>query len=346
MKKLLLATAAASMVAGPVAAQGIDFSGYARFGFIYSEGATGGFNNDEVSTTSRFRLNMSASTETDFGATLSVIARAQADGGGATSFNAPRFTVSGGGLSVAVGNICGALECMPGMYFGSRSAGLGVSGLGFHGMAANVSQGNPGAGFFAWDAYSSNAAGAAANNGIELTYSFGDFSAHLSYSDRNPTAGTPATIVPLPPVLGGPVVVDPGTPGTARRERIAGHVAYTFDNFTYAIGFQDSDVAFEDKVIITVGGSFDAFRVNFQASDTRGIKKMVLAGSYDITPEATVLGFIGDESQNRAGFTQFNGTVAGVGLSYALGGGASIETGVVRTSDSNVLADFGMFFSF
>lgn len=341
MKKLLLATAAASMVAGPVAAQGLDLSGYARFGFLYAENATGGFSNDEVSTTSRFRLNMSASTETDFGATLSVLGRAQADGGGTLNFNAPRFTVSGGGVGVAVGNICGALECMPGMYFGSRSAGLGVSGLGFHGMAANVS-GNP----FAWDAYSSGGSGAAANNGVELTYSGFGFQAHLSYSDRNPTAGTPATIVPLPPVLGGPVTVDPGTPATPRRERIAGYAAYTFDNFTYAIGFQDSDVPFEDKVIITIGGSFDAFRVNFQASDTRGIKKMVLAGSFEVTPEATVLGFIGDESQNRAGFTQFNGTTAGVALSYALGGGASIETGVVRTSDSRVLADFGMFFSF
>lgn len=319
MKKLLLASAALAMVAGPVAAQGLNLSGYARFGIDYLENRTGGFSNDEVATHSRFRISMSASTETDFGATLSVIGRAQADNGGTMNINAPRFTVSGGGLGVALGNICGAIECMPNIYFGSRSAGMGLSGLGFHNMAANVS-GN----FFAWDAYSSGGAGAAANNGVEVTYSMAGIGAHLSYSDQNPdlVAGTP------------------------RRERIAGHASYTFGDYTAALGFQDSDNVIEQKVILTVGANFDDFRVNFQAADNRGVKKVALAGSFAVTPEATLFGFIANESSNRAGQTQFDGTSGGLGVSYALGGGASIESGVIRSSDSLVRADFGMFFSF
>ena len=350
MKHLLLATAATAMVAGPVAAQGIDFSGYARFGFEFIEGADGGFNDSEVATTSRFRLNMNASAETDFGATVYVFQRAQTvsnDGrqqlagsaGRAVSFAAPRFGVRGGGLDVRFGNIGGAIADMPGHYFGSRSAGLGLAGLGFHNMAGNMSGSS-----FIWDEYSSNAAGPAASNGVEVVYSAAGFRAQLSYTDRNPGIGA--------------LRVDPEGNVTvatniARQERVAGTLAYTFGEYTGAIGFQEvtSERTAQSKianqlVIATFGANFDQFRVNVQAADRRGVKKAVLAGSFDVTPEATILGFVANESGNRPGASDFNGTSGGVALSYALGGGASVETGVVRTSDSNTRADFGMFFSF
>ena len=338
MKKLLLATAATAMVAGPVAAQGIDFSGYARFGFQYVEDATGGFGNDEVTTNSRFRLNMNASAETDFGATLYVFQRAQTQtndsfrnadgdqGNRATSFAAPRFGVRGGGLDVRLGNIVGAIEDMPGHYFGSRSAGLGLAGLGFHNMAGNMS-----GEAFQWDFFSSTGAGPAANNGVEVVYSAAGFRAQISYTD-----GTDRETAN----------------GGTYRERVAATAAYTFGEYTAAIGIQEtSDSSIQAKidqqlVIATFGADFDQFRVNAQLADRRGVKKGVLQGSYDVTPEATLLGFIAHESGNRPDFREFNGTSGGIGLAYALGGGASIETGVVRTSNSNVVADFGVFFSF
>ena len=328
MKKLLLATAATAMVAGPVAAQGVDFSGYARFGIDYQEDRTGGFNNDETDIHSRFRLIGNVSTETDFGATLGAQFRAQADNGTTLGFNAPRFFVSGGGLTVAIGNIVGALEGMPGMYFGNRSAGLGVSGLAFHNMAANVSGTSAEGGqYFNWDALASRGQGPAANNGVEVIYSMAGFQAHLSYTDRNPFTDDDDNAIP-------------------RRERIAGHLSYTFNEYTASIGFQESDVSVEDKIVAAFGARFDDFRVNLQAADNDGVRKVVLQGGFNVTPEAEILAFIGNESSNTEANEQFNGTSGGVALSYMLGGGASLETGIVRTSNSLVRADFGMFFSF
>ncbi|MGY6411545.1 MAG: porin [Alkalilacustris sp.] len=324
MKKLLLAAAATSMVAGPVAAQGVDFSGYARFGFDYQEGRAGGFNNDEVAVHSRFRLIGNVSTETDFGATVGAQFRAQSDNNVPMGFNAPRFFVSGGGLTVAVGNITGALESMPGMYFGNRSAGLGVSGLAFHNMAANVSgTAAEGGQFFDWDALASRGAGAAERNGVEAIFSMAGIRAHVSYSDQNPTA-----------------------PGT-RNQRAAASIAYTFGEYTVALGTQQaSGNTQQDKWVATFGANFDDFRVNAQAADSRGVKKVVLQGGFNVTPEAEILAFIGNESGNAPGNREFNGTSGGIGLSYMLGGGASFETGVVRTSNSLVRADAGVFFSF
>ncbi len=346
MKKLLIATAATAMVAGPVAAQGIDLSGYARFGFEYTENSTGGFNNGDTATNSRFRLNINASAETDFGATLYVFQRAQTatnDGrqqvGRSVQWAAPRFGIRGGGLDVRVGNIGGAIEDMPGHYFGSRSAGIGLAGLGFHNMAGNMS-----GSAFVWDAFSSAAAGPAANNGVEVIYSMAGFRAQLSYTDRNPAPAS-ASLSP-----DGQITVTGPVP---RQERVAGTLAYTFGEYTAAIGFQevtsprtDASKIANQLVIATFGANFDQFRVNVQAADRRGVKKGVLNGSFDVTPEATLYGFLAHESGNRAGFEDFNGTSGGVGLAYALGGGASIETGVVYTSDSVVRGDFGVFFSF
>ena len=316
MKKLLLAAAATSMVAGPVAAQGIDFSGYSRFGLQYVEDNVGGFDNGEVRFTGRFRLTADVATDTDFGARLSARFRAQSDMGVQENlnFSSPRFAVSGGGLTVAIGNIFGAIESLPGHYFGSRSAGIGLTGLGFVNMAGNVSGRN-----FAWDAFASRGAGVSPNNAVEAIYSAAGFTGHISYTE------VPAT----------------------GAERVAGFVSYTFGEYTAALGIQDSDFAFEDKVIGTIGANFGDFRVNFQAADNRGVKKVVLNGAFNVTPEATLYGFISNESGNRPGPDRaFNGTGGGVGVAYALGGGASVETGVTRGSDSRVRADVGMFFSF
>ena len=336
MKKILLAAAATSMVAGPVAAQGIDFSGYARFGLVYVENTTGGFNNEEVDLTGRFRLTADVSADTDFGARLSARFRAQGDQGRFTpgsdmapptqpsetlSFSSPRFAVSGGGLTVATGNIFGAIESLPGHYFGSRSAGLGLTGLGYVNMAGNARGAS-----FAWDAFSSNAAGPAQRNGVEVIYSAAGFTGHISYTEA----------LSQPGGVGNPVL---------STERVAGFVAYTFGEYTAALGFQNSDVAAEDKVIGTFTANFDQFRVNVQAADNRGVKKVVLNGDFAVTPEATIFGFVSNESGNPSGSVH-NGTGGGVGLRYLLGGGASIETGVTRSSNSIVRADFGMFFSF
>ena len=84
-------------------------------------------------------------------------------------FNATRFYAKSGALEVAVGNILGALESMPGTY---------PVQIGFSDFGDNTAQGGR-------DGYSSDNVGAADANGVEVIYSMGDFKAHVSASDRN-----------------------------------------------------------------------------------------------------------------------------------------------------------------
>ena len=115
---------------------------------------------------------------------------------GATS--GARFFAKSGGLEVGVGNIWGAFESMPGQY----PIDLGLTGLGYEYTVYGVG----GA-----DAYSSGGLGSSGSNGIEVMYSMGEFTAHISASDTN--------------------------------DRIAAYGAYTFSGWTVALGLQDSTAA-------------------------------------------------------------------------------------------------------
>jgi outer membrane protein OmpU len=283
---------------------------------LYSEGATNGFDAGEVSTTSRFRVQMDASTETDGGVKLSVTSRFEANGGGQSSFNSPRFTVASSGLSVSLGNICGAIECMPNVYTGGqKSAGIGLSGLGYHNMVINT---GPSTNYFNWDAYSSSGQGAAGRNGVEATYAMGDFKAHLSYSDDNATSNS----------------------------NVAGFVSYTFSGWTAAVGFQDADNNAQDKTIVTLGGAIGDLKVTAGYADNNGVDKFALAGAYNLGNGLSLHGFVASEDGNAPADAAFDGESYGLGVSYNLGAGASIEAGIVQTSNSITKADVGLHFSF
>lgn len=173
MKNVLLASTALLLTAG-VAAADVTFSGGARFGVKYDSAATG----DKATLHNRFTLNVDAATETDSG--IEYFARVRVRGGNtgtgttsASAVSAPRVGMSVGGVTVAVGNILGALEETPGLYDGS----VGLTGLGYHDLAATV----------AWDSFSSTGGGA---NGVEVIYSSGDFGAHMSWSEIDRGTGT------------------------------------------------------------------------------------------------------------------------------------------------------------
>ncbi|MGY6634061.1 MAG: porin [Alkalilacustris sp.] len=302
---------AVATLATTATAQGLDLSGYARFGLQYTEDATGGWNDGEVAPTSRFRLNLRARTTTDGGAGFEARVRAQASNTQSVVFNAPRFTVSGGGVSVQLGNISGAFADTPGI-----DDRIGLTGLSAPDKAARTR------GREAYDDYDSRGAGAAANNGVQVGYRAGAFTAALSYSDRNPAATS------------------------ERRRRTGGHLSWSDGGYTLAVGFQDSDLSDEDFVLVSAEAAFDGYTVDLQAADNRGVKKVVLRGSLDVTPQAMLTAFVSRESGNPTASEQWNGTGGGVGVSYALGGGADFQAGVVRRSDSRVLADAGVIFRF
>jgi len=167
MKKVLFATTALVATAG-VAAADITFSGYGRFGVQYTDDGT----TDSLDVTSRLRLQIDVSAESDAGVTFGARTRFQtAEGDGDTGMNGVRFFARTNGFEVGVGNIYGALESMPGQY----DIDLGLTGLGYDYTAYN----------FRGDAYSSGGAGNSGDNGIEVIYSVGDFKAHVSASEGN-----------------------------------------------------------------------------------------------------------------------------------------------------------------
>ncbi|TCL00672.1 outer membrane protein OmpU [Shimia isoporae] len=171
MKNVLLASSALLLSAGVAAAE-INFSGSARFGVMYDSTPTAA---DELAIHNRFTLNIDGVTETDSG--IEFFARVRVRGGNtgtgttsASGVSAPRVGMSINGVTVAVGNITGALEETPGLYDGA----VGLTGLGDLNVVAITDQngGN-------WDSFSSAGGGV---NGAEVLFSTGAFGAHLSYS--------------------------------------------------------------------------------------------------------------------------------------------------------------------
>ncbi|UWQ28911.1 porin [Leisingera sp. M523] len=331
MKKVLFATTALIATAGMAAAE-VKISGYGRFGLDYNEANKTVVGRSETNITSRLRFTFDASTETDGGVTVGARARAQfenRDGAPGTGvFNGAQFHVAYGGLRVNVGNIWGAIDNMPGFYLETRSVGIGIDGAGFNSLVTNVA-GNG----FDWDTYTSAAAG---RNGIEALYSAGGFSGHLSYSQAN----------------GGTVA------GSANgTERTAVHVAYTFGDWTAALGYQDSNVATEDKLVFTVAGDLGQFGVrlaygnNMDAVTVGGVAqdvdKITLAGNVELGAASTLVAFVSSEDNPAGtGTGGTDGTAFGINYSYDLGGGVSFEAGAVESSSDNTTVQAGLYFSF
>ncbi|TMM52396.1 porin [Sulfitobacter sabulilitoris] len=326
MKKVLFATTALVATAG-VAAADVTFGGYGRFGVIYRDTAAG----DSTDVTSRFRLQIDATAESDAGVTFGARARIQqnntddriggnvtrgdgadaaaftaddtftVDGAGpaGTGINGVRFFARSGGFEVGVGNIFGALEFMPGQY----PIDLGLTGLGYDYTAYN----------FRGDAYSSGGNGAAGQNGVEVLYSMGDFSAHISASDTN--------------------------------DRVAAYVAYTFSGFTFALGGQDSNDASDTEFTASVGGSVGPADVTLAFADNgTGGDQVVLAARFDVGAATNVELYVADRTDATDG--SVNDTGYGIDFNHDLGGGTSIRGGVAELISGETRADLGVRFNF
>jgi len=129
--------------------------------------------------TNRFTINIMGTAETDSGIEFfgKVRIRGGNEGNGATSgssISAPRVGATMGGLTVAVGNINGAIDSLPGMLAGS----VGLTGLGYS---------NNTTGGFDYDGFSSGGGGV---NGVEVIYSANGLGVHLSHSDQAAAART------------------------------------------------------------------------------------------------------------------------------------------------------------
>ena len=202
MKKVLFATTALIATAGMAAAD-INLSGYGRFGALYNDAT------DDTNFISRLRIQIDVSAETQSGIKFGARQRIQTEENGMGAGNGARFYLTTGGLTVAAGNILGAIEAMPNLYMGTKSAGMGLEGNGFTSLVTNTY----GAGFWTWDAYSSGGTGVV--NGVEVIYSANGFTAHLSSSDSSDALA----------------------------------LAYTFGDYTAAIAVQDSSTIGDKTVV-------------------------------------------------------------------------------------------------
>lgn len=340
MKKFLIATTALTLSAGVAAAE-VKLSGDARLGMMYNSNAAVGDSNwaAVAGNTSKTRLekrvtiNLDASTTADNGVTFGARVRlrseersANAAGlGGRTIVAGARVFARAGGLTVAGGNILGAIETMPGVYAPS----VGLTGLSWGGLVTNVGTVN-GARYFDWDAYSSSGAGV---EGVEVIYTMGDFTGHLSYSADSLNGGA----------------------GTAKR--IGAYGAYKFQGWTVALGVQDSNAVsgvygagFQDKIVMTVGGKVGDFGVGFGAARSgkgaNKVNKFALNGSY--TMGATTISAYAAAESGRGALADVTASKSsyGVGASYDLGGGASVVGGIERTTAKTTRADLGVSFRF
>lgn len=319
MKKVLFATTALVATAG-VAAADVTFGGYGRFGIAHiTDDGTG---DSATDVTSRFRLQIDATAESDMGVTFGARVRIQQDNDGSadgrtvggvgidadgdgdidfrgrqeTGINGVRFFARSGGLEVGVGNIFGALEFMPGQY----PIDLGLTGHRYDYTAYQ----------FGGDAYDSDGNGAAGQNGIEVLYSAGDLSMHISASDVN--------------------------------DRIAAYIAYTYAGFTFALGGQDSDNPTDTELTATVGGSFGPVDVTLAYADngTAG-DVIVLAGRFDVGAATDIEAYVVDADK-------WADTGFGVDFNHDLGGGTSLRGGVSTGGSlgDETLVDMGVRFNF
>ena len=263
---------------------------------------------DETNVTSRFRLQIDTTAESDMGVTIGARARINQDNGGSgTGINGVRFFARSGGLEVGVGNIFGALEFMPGMY----PIDLGLTGLGYDYTAFN----------FRGDAYSSGGAGASEDNGVEVMYKMGDLSVHVSASDTNNRVAAHAayTFSGVTVALG---LQDSDSPvDTEVAFSVGGNVGPAALSFAYAKNGNEGDFETDDTTT-TYGGDH-----------------YVLAAKFDVGAATDVEVYVADADY-------FTDTSYGVDFNHDLGGGTSLRGGVASRGNGFVRADLGVRFNF
>ena len=285
----------------------------------------------DVMMTSRFRLVVTASAESDNGLSFGAQIRYQADAnenqynltslttaslasaatlGGISGFNSPRFWVSTGGLTVSVGHVMGAFEYMPGMYAGS----VGLTGLGYRNRVDNFNSDN----------YTSGAAG---RFGFDVVYTAGAFGVHLTHSFDDAYLA--------------------GTNGTLERTALVG--SYTMGDYTFALGFQDSDIASDVDWAFTAGGTFGAFDLTLQYADNgTNDTKYGIAANYNMSAATSIQAFVNVD--NQFGAATDEDMNAGIGFVHNMGGGTSLRGGIVKRAGTaateDTVADLGLLFNF
>jgi outer membrane protein OmpU len=255
MKKVLLATTALTLSAGVAYAE-ISMSGSARMGLSY-DGSTTELDN-------RFTVNIDGKMESDAGLTFGARMRLRtSDGAAGTSPNGARVYMKSGGVTVAVGNINGAIDSMPNLYHSEQGYTGGMSA----GDVVTVD----------YDGYSSNGG----ELGAEVIYSSDSFGAHLSVTDPSLGSTEERTAAHVSYTVGGwtlAVGTQQATGDDLTVVTAAGSVG------DYGIGFSAADNDGTTKMTLAGSATMGATGVGAFVSDEEGATEMAfgLGVTYDL----------------------------------------------------------------
>lgn len=335
MKKVLLATT--MLVAGAsIAAAEVTLSGDARMGVIsnYDDAATA-TNEGDLNFTSRARVTFNLSAESDSGLSFGASFRADNAGPASTGTGGSVF-VSGAFGKLSMGDVDGAAKAAVG-----QVDSVGLTGLGDLNEITYIAAG----GFE--DPFSAVGFQVTGDPTALYEYSAGSFTAYVSVT--NP-GFTDEGIAP-PPVWEGMAYAVGGK--------------YSLGDYTVALGYEKLDAsvlttgaaALDAKnVVLGVSGTFSGVTVKgvysrgSEALTATDFDQYALSATY--TADALgVTAFMSNATATVAGAAAADERGLGLGVSYDLGGGATIKGGVARYSDklagvSDTAFDLGVALSF
>ncbi|MBT8153494.1 porin [Epibacterium ulvae] len=306
MKKILFASTALIATAGVAAAE-VSFGGYGRFGLQYNEGATG--TEKETRLEQRFRLNITASAETDAGVVFGGRIRLQTGeenegGAGGDGPGAAEFNVTYGGFRLDVGGTADLLDSGDVVKF----YGYGV------GLTAIVEQANAFEGFDA-----SGFAGSSDTTAqkVKVVYSVGDFTVGASYTEDNEAASVDSYY----------------------------QIGFGYDFGAVAAGAlygERDNAASESYWILGLSGDLGPVQYNLTVGESDGQDEVAygLSAAYAVSSATTLTAVVADSGDDAAD------TVFGLGFNHGLGGGVSLRGGVGQNTGGDTEADLGVRFDF
>ena len=279
---------------------------------------------------SRFRLNIDGDAETDNGVMFTARVRLEADenaddGSAKTAtLNGAGFGVIYGGLTVAAGNVGGAIDNM-------KNRGGNEPGMeGFIGQTSAIN--------YSYLGYSTAGAG---DNAIFFNYEIGNFGFAASY-DQNSTA-TVSEVIAAGEYEG---TISADVPSVDRWDINA---FYTFGNVTAAIAHGQNDLD-ESLTALTLGAEFGDFAGTLLVADDDVIGNSLNGTAYGVSgayalSEVTTINFAYGNGSAESDTQKF-----GIGVSHDLGGSVKLIGGIgqskVGGGDGRLQADFGAYFDF
>ncbi|RGP36184.1 porin [Pseudotabrizicola alkalilacus] len=311
MKKVLLATTVLAMTA-TVAAAEVTLSGNGRMGVVYNGNAA----SDKLQFSSRIRAVFTMSGETDGGLAFGGTFRAD-NAGGAANGSAGNIFISGAFGKLAMGDVVGAAEevigDLPEIGFTDLSGGL-VLNANDNDVLFLTGDGN---------IYAS-----AGNPGALYTYSTGGLTFALGMNDGNNN-------------LSGAAFDD--------TQAYSVGVKYAVDAYSVSLGYEvaDPSVGTSAKHLI-IGGeaTFGTTTVKAYYGDGSGAIAGLKHYGLGVTHKMDALTLKAYVKRTEVGAADATGY--GLGAAYSLGGGATVEGGIVdnNVAGSKPRADLGIKFTF